>query len=135
MKLVEINRTPSNRQLRQFGVVCSVAVPLLGRLSHPPITVQWILLAIAISVLVVSYFRPQSLRPIFVSLMLITAPIGMIVSELALLTIYFGLFLPFAMFFKLVRRDALQLKLDRTADTYWQEKVEPQKVERYYRQY
>ena len=30
MKLIEINWQPTDRQLRQFGVICLVALPALG---------------------------------------------------------------------------------------------------------
>lgn len=83
---------------------------------------------------VVSWVVPKLIAPLFIGLMLITVPIGMVVSEVAMLLIYLMVFLPIGCCFKLIGRDRLQIRLDRDASTYWQSKQQPASVKSYYRQ-
>ena len=79
--------------------------------------------------------KPQLIRPLFVGLMVIAAPIGMVMGELSMLSIYFCIFLPIGLVFRMLRRDPLQRKIDRTTDSYWQLKTEPKDVASYYRRF
>ena len=135
MKLVEINWSPTHRQLRQFGWLCLVVLPLLGWLwrAHP--TTIAILFGLAMVIACLAYMQPRIVQPLFVGLILLAAPTGMVVGELAMLLIYFVIFLPISLLFRLVRRDALQLRIDRGAESYWQAKPEPKNAASYYRRY
>ena len=82
-----------------------------------------------------SFVWPEAIKPIFVGLMLAAAPIGMVVGELAMLLIFLGVFLPISLIFRLLGRDALRLKVDKNATTYWQPKNEPKQASSYYRRY
>ena len=135
MSLIEVNWSPTSRQLRQFGVLCFIALPVLSWLwgtSSTGIAVWFLLGALLAGT---SFVRPQALRPLFVGLILVTAPLGMIVGEIALLLIYFAIFFPISLLFRIARRDALQLKIDKTLETYWQSKSEPKDASSYYRRY
>jgi hypothetical protein len=77
---------------------------------------------------------PRSLKHVFVGLSLITLPIGLLVSEIVLLLSFFGLFLPVALAFRLLGRDALQRRLEPAAASYWQRKPTPAGVASYLRQ-
>ena len=126
MSIVEINWRPSDRQLRQFGVIACLALPLIGWLwsGGTLAVVGWC--AVAGGVLGgVGLWRPRYLKPVFVVLTLVVLPIGMLLGEVALLVIYFGVFLPIGLIFRLIRRDALQLTFQPTAKTYWQAKKPP----------
>jgi hypothetical protein len=79
-------------------------------------------------------FLPKAVKPLFRGLTIMAAPIGMVIGEFAMLLIYFGVFLPFGLVFRIVKRDALQLKFDRKATTYWQPKRQPGGAASYYRQ-
>jgi hypothetical protein len=135
MKLVEINWSPSTRQLRQFGLLCLVALPAAGWLWGATEPQLWGLLGIAVALAVLGWTRPVFLRPLFIGLMLIAAPIGMIFGEFAMLLIFFGVFLPIGLVFRLMRRDALRLQMDRKKVSHWQPKSEPNDVVRYYQRY
>lgn len=144
MKLVEINWRPGDRQLRQFGLIALVALPFLGWwFSGRPGLSGWTsgqqlavgtLGAIGLLLGAVGLARPQLLRPVFLAAMIIALPIGLVVSELVLLVIYFLLFAPVALLFRVFGRDALERKIDRRATTYWSPKAQPRDVESYFRQ-
>jgi len=134
MALLENNWNPSSRQLRQFGGLCLVALPLLAWLWSGSSTVIAILLLIGSLIAIVAWVYPKAIAPLFVGLMLITMPIGMVVGELAMFLIYMTVFLPIGIYFRITSRDRLRLKLDRQATTYWQPKRQPSSVASYYRQ-
>ena len=93
------------------------------------------LAGVAVIIACLAFLQPRMVRPLFVGLILVAAPIGMIVGELAMLSIYLGIFLPISLLFRIVRRDALQLRIDRQADSYWQSKAEPKDPASYYHRY
>lgn len=134
MTLLETNWNPSSRQLRQFGGLCLVALPLLGWLWSGSSTVITTLTVIGALIAIAAWVYPKSIAPLFVALMLITAPIGMVVGELAMYLIYMTVFLPIGIFFRITSRDRLQMKIDRRAASYWQPKRQPKSVASYYRQ-
>ena len=135
MKLVEVNWTPTPRQLRQFGLVCLVALPFLGWVwSASSATIVW-LAGIGLGLALVGLVIPMALKPVFIGLMLIALPIGMVISELVMVLIYFGVFLPIGICFKLVKRDALKRSLDAQSETYWKPKKAAKNAGSYYRQW
>ena len=134
MSLVQANFQPSPRQLRQFGTICLFALPVIGWMWSASSTVLMSLAVVGAVIAVVSWVVPKLIAPLFIGLMLITVPIGMVVSEVAMLLIYLMVFLPIGCCFKLIGRDRLQIRLDRDASTYWQSKQQPASVKSYYRQ-
>ena len=92
------------------------------------------LLAAGVALAVAGIVAPVALKPIFVALTVLALPIGLIVGELMMLLIYFGVFMPIGLLLRLRKRDALELKYDRLATTYWKPKKQPTDVSSYYRQ-
>ena len=82
----------------------------------------------------VGVVAPKAIKPVFLALTVVTTPIGMVLGKVVMLLVYMGVFLPIGIIFRLTRRDALQLKLDRQARTYWQPKQQPRDVSSYFRQ-
>lgn len=134
MKFVEINWNPTDRQLRQFGVISALVLPGVAWYREGSQVLVIGLAAIGIAIAVVGWFCPRGLKPLFVGLTIVAIPIGMIVGELALLAIYFFVFLPIGLAFRFAGRNSLRLKHDRNATTYWQSKPQPVGVANYYRQ-
>jgi hypothetical protein len=79
--------------------------------------------------------RPALIRPIFVGWMVLAFPIGWAVSLVLLGLVYYGLFLPIGLAFRLAGRDALQLRPRPGASTYWTPRTAPADVRRYFRQF
>ncbi len=143
MKLVEFNWNPTHRQLKQFGLAALVFLPLAGWLATDKprsfdalnLPVVGGLAAAGLLLAVLGFTSPRAIKPIFIGVSLVTMPIGMVVGEFVLLAVFFGLFVPVALIFRLIGRDALQRQLDRNAPTYWQPKHQPSNVRSYYRQF
>jgi len=134
MAIVEINWNPTTRQLRQFGVICLFALPLLGWIWGAELSTLRQLGLAGLAIALVGLVAPKAIKPVFLALTVVTTPIGMVLGELVMLLVYMGVFLPIGMIFRLKKRDALQLKLDRHAKTYWQPKRQPRGASSYYRQ-
>lgn len=123
MSLVEIIWNPSDRQLRQFGLVALVALPLAGWVWGGVGTGLFCAtIAAGALAAVVGLVCPRLLKPLFLALSLAAAPIGLIVSELAMLLIFVVVFLPIGLVFRLLGRDPLARRLDRQAASYWEPK-------------
>lgn len=134
MALFEINHNPTTRQLRQFAAICVFGLPLAGWLFGASWGACAALGAVGLALVVASWVAPRFVKPVFVAAVLLSAPIGLAVGELALLLMYAIVIVPVALIFRLMKRDALKLKMDRDATTYWQPKKQPRDVSSYYRQ-
>jgi len=78
--------------------------------------------------------RPRALRWVFVGWMIAVFPIGWVVSHVLLGVIFFALFTPIAIVFRLIGRDPLRLRTT-DAETHWLPKPPPPGPESYYHQY
>jgi hypothetical protein len=119
MPLIEIHRNPTERQLRQFGAACAIALPLLGWLWGLRIPAIGLLAAAGCIVAVGGWIAPRMLRLPFIVLSLAAAPVGIVVGEVALLVLFFGVFLPMGLLMRLARRDPLERGFEKDAETYW----------------
>ncbi len=77
---------------------------------------------------------PRILKPVFVFLILVASPIGMIMGELAMLAIFFGMVLPIGLLLRSFQRAPLELDLDRDRESYWENKERSEDAATYYRQ-
>jgi len=136
MKLVNVNFHPEPRQLRQFGLVALVAMPLLCWLwSGGSQAATAVGAALGVGCGALGLVFPRGLKPVFILLSLVAYPIGFVVSELLILIVFVGLFVPVGLVFRLLRRDVLKLGFDPQAETYWQPKRQPTDVTSYLRQW
>lgn len=134
MALFEINRTPTDRVLRQFGAIAAIALPTLAWVATRN-TAATIAAAVVGTAALATWPKPQLLKKPFVALSLATAPLGMVLGEALLLAMYFGVFLPIGLLFKLIGRDPLARKFDRTAESYWVPKATSPDAAAYLRQF
>jgi hypothetical protein len=136
MRLVDVNFHPSNRQLRQFGLIALAALPLLGWFwGGGSLQVLSATAAAGAALAALGLVCPRAVQPVFLLLSLVTIPLGMILGELALLLLFYGLVVPLGLVSRLIGRDPLQQRLDRQASTYWQRKEQPSGPASYLRQW
>ncbi|MFO1002212.1 MAG: hypothetical protein U0936_17915 [Planctomycetaceae bacterium] len=135
MAVFRINTTPGNRQLRQFGLLCIVLLPAMAWVWGGSSSTIGAAALIGAGLGVLGILAPGSLKPIFVGLVLVSFPIGLIVGELILLMIFAGVFLPMALLFRLIGRDVLQRRMNAESETFWVPRSAPTNVRRYFQQY
>ena len=128
-KLLALDWHPPDHVVRQFGVIAAFMLPLLawlwlgrpGPSTWTPHATTWMGRAAALGTLLTALgmVRPKWLRPLFVGLCLLAYPLGLVLSAVLLRAVYYGVFTPMALIFRLRGRDALRLRLDPQAETYW----------------
>jgi hypothetical protein len=79
--------------------------------------------------------RPEWMRLIYVGWMVLAFPIGWTVSQIILLSMFFGLFTPIGLVFRLLGRDPLQRARRSGLDSYWEPKPASTDVKRYFKQF
>jgi len=137
MQWTDISFSPRQRTLRQFAVFCLVFFAGLAAWHgawRGRTEVGLTLLALALVIGPLGLIRPRAIRPIYVGWMVLAFPIGWLVSFIVLAIVYYGVFTPIALAFRLVGRDALR-RQPRETDTYWQPKRQVTDIRRYFRQF
>ena len=126
---------PTERQLKQFALILPLAIGLTGWLTGVP-SLPTSLAAIAAATLaLVGQRQPLVVRPVFITATLIALPFGLVLREVVLLCVYFGLVTPIGILFRLLGRDALERRIDRSADSYWRKKESPRAPSSYLRRW
>jgi hypothetical protein len=138
MQWSDISFTPENRTLRQFAALW---IAVFGAMaiwqglarSHPLAGAILGLAATTIGPL--GLVKPQCIRPIYVGWMIVAFPIGWIVSTVLLALLYFGVFTPVGLIFRMTGRDALSLRRPTDRRSYWSEKPAPANARNYFQQF
>ena len=112
--MIAIQWNPKRKQLRQFAGIWFPAFCALVGWSIARKTGHWheveIGWAIAGTVSIAGLVFPPLIRPIFVGLILLTYPIGWVVSHVLLGAIFYGIVTPIGIILRLTGHDPLQLK-------------------------
>jgi len=137
--MISINWHPTNGELRQFAGIWFPAFWLIVGLMVGFRTGWWNIVLplwlVVAALSVVGLARPQLVRPVFVGWMIAAWPIGWAVSHLLLAAVYYLLITPLGLVMRLYGRDKLQMRLDRSAETYWTPRPAPPPAGRYFRQF
>ena len=138
MKWSDIPFQPTARTLRQFAACWLAAFLFLGlsqyHFKHRP-HLGLVLIGGALLLGIPGLLRPKWVRPIFVGWMVVAFPIGWIVSMLMLLLLYFAVFAPMGLLFRLIGRDVLVRRSTPGRETFWVLKRSAVDVRQYFRQY
>jgi len=129
---------PTERMLRQFAAIWIVffgAIAAWQRFHHHRETLAIVLAVLAVTVGPIGVAWPRAIRPIFVGWMTLAYPIGWTVSRIVLGAVFYGLFTPIGIVFRLMGRDELGLKRQPQAATYWQPKPRASDKAQYLRQF
>ncbi len=138
MAVLEINKDPSRRDLRWFGLLLPLFVAVVGALvwrrtgSLTPATATWV---IGGTLCAVFALWPASRRPLYVGWMYAVYPIGWTVSHVLLGIVYFLVLTPIGLLMRMLGRDPMERRIDRTASSYWVRHDQSDRVDRYLRQF
>ena len=138
MQWSDLPLNPSRRTLRQFAGLWIVFFGALacwqgfGR-GRVGVAVALALLAVAVGALGLA--RPRLIRPIFVGWMVAAYPIGWVISRLLTAVLYYGLFTPVGLLFRLAGRDPLMLRRRADLPSYWLPRPATTDARRYLREF
>ena len=135
--MIAIQWNPSTKQLRQFaGIWFPAFCALVGwSIGHKTghwseVEIGWVLAGL---LSVGGLVLPALIRPIFVGLILLTFPIGWVVSHLLLGLIFYGVVTPIGLILKISGHDPLQLKKP-SGNSVWKTSVGKTDATRYLQQ-
>jgi hypothetical protein len=138
MQWSDISFKPANRVLRQFA---GFWILFLGGLAcwhgflRGNTWLAVVLACLAITVGPLGLVKPQAIRWIYVGAMLLAFPIGWLLSRVVLTILFYGVFTPIALLFRIIGRDALGLKKRPESASYWVLKPRAVGPEDYFRQF
>jgi Saxitoxin biosynthesis operon protein SxtJ len=138
VSVIERKPRPSRGDLRAFGPILAVWVAAVGavalfRYDAPRVAaVLWIVGA----PFPLLYFAVPALRiPMYQGYMRLFFPLGWLVSHAVLAVLFYGIVTPVALLLRLLGRDPLKRRWDRSAASYWTEHRTGGDASRYLRQF
>lgn len=137
MQWTDVTKPPTDRMLRQFGLLLALVVGVWAGLRGwrtGADTISQVLAGVAAVAGALGLAAPRVLRPVFTSWMVLAFPIGWTVSRLVLLAIFYLVFTPLALVFRALGRDALDLRR-RDVTSFWAPKSRPTGLRQYFRQF
>lgn len=139
MPLVEINWNPDTRQLRLFGLsALAASVVLAGVMVFVwTVALLWavVVLGAGAALWLCSLIQPRAARALYVVLTAAVLPIGLAVSFVLLAAFYFLLLTPVGLVFRLLGRDPLHRRFDRSCRSYWTPRRPPASADQYFHQF
>jgi hypothetical protein len=138
MQWSDIQFSPSAKTLRQFAglwLACFGGLALWEGFIRGHATTAAVFFTLALAVGPLGLVWPSVVRPIYVAWMVLAFPIGWAVSQLTLALLFYGLFTPIGLVFRLIGRDPLHLARPQGVETYWSRKVTPADPRRYFQQF
>lgn len=128
--MLKLDLNPKPQVLGQFAWIAVAGLPLIAftvlRLCGAWSFTHWAFLgAIAVGVLQLLTWlagMKAPTRAVFVAIMVLAFPIGFVVSQVLMAVIFYLVMTPIGLAFRLMGRDAMGRKLDRSRTSYWHDR-------------
>lgn len=136
--MIQIDLTPDIRKLRQFGWFGLIGFGVIGFMAYHKfgsINAAIMIWSLAIVAPLLGLFAPKALKPLYLVLTVVAFPIGFIISHLVLGILFYGVFTPVGLFFRLIGRDSLSRSITGKEETHWNDKGPARPPRDYYRQF
>ena len=136
--MIHINRNPSRRDLWVFAVCWLLAGLLItARLWWKAYSSTTLTAAGGMSLLalVLAVTWPAALRKLYVGMMIVTYPLGVVISYVILFVVFFGVFWPIGLLLWCLGRDPLDRAWDPTVSSYWSPRPPDPALQRYFQQF
>ena len=139
MSVVQINRNPTRRELKQFGFIWLGFLLLFGAIAYfkfdSQLAALWLWVA-AVVVPILGWLVPAFMRLVFLGMSYLAWPIGFVVSHVVLAVVYYLVLTPIGLLTRIFGYDSMKKRFDPEAESYWIERsseaVDPK---RYFRQF
>lgn len=139
--MIKLQLSPEARILRQFAWVSLFAFPLVAWvLCHLTLGLSsaWVYGTASVGVVVLltelAGFHAVPLL-VFRALVILSFPIGLVVFSVVTAAVYYLVFTPMALGFRLIGRDAMNRKLDGSSKSYWTERPATRPASSYFKLY
>ena len=138
MQWSDIQFKPARTTLRQFAGLWLVffgGLALWEALVQGRSGLASILALLALTIGPLGLARPDWMRLIYVGWMILAFPIGWTVSHVILAVMFYGLFTPIGLVFRLLGRDPLHRARRPELESYWAPKPTLTDLRRYFKQF
>lgn len=144
---VELNLRPDAATLRRFGFIAFVGFGALAVCARLEVlafahglggardTVALALAALGVLAATSSLVHPPLNRPLWIALMLVGYPIGLVLSHVILAVLFFGVFAPIGVLLRALGKDPMQRHPSADARSYWTDAPPADAKDRYFRQF
>ncbi len=138
--MIKLQLNPTAKLLRQFAWVAVPGFAMLAlalhRLTGLPNVGAIGLAAVGPITLMAQLLGVRSV-PLFVwrALTVLTYPLGFVLFPILVGLVYYGVFTPIGLVFRALGRDSLQLRLDRSQVSYWNERKTAKPSSSYFKLY
>ena len=119
--LEEIKNIKSKKNdIRNFGLIIgAVLIAIVMLLFWKEKQSYHILMTVGVVLCVTSLILPVILKPFYFAWMTFAVILGWIMTRVILSLIFYGIITPIGLFSRLVGKEFLNLKLNKTENTYW----------------
>lgn len=137
MQWSDVTARPSEKVLRQFAVLCLIVFGIMGGVAlwrQSGLTATAAIAGAGVLAGLVGVVRPAAIRWVYSAWMIAVFPIGWTISRLMLAGLFYLVFTPVGIVFRLIRRDALCLRRPEAA-SLWARKAGATSADQYFRQF
>jgi hypothetical protein len=138
MQWSDIQFRPPIKTLRQFAglwLACFGGLAVWEGVVREHTNLAVTLAVLALTIGPVGTIWPRVMRPIYVAWMVLAFPIGWTVSQVILALMFYGLFTPIGLIFRIIGRDPLHRARRPGLESYWSPKATPADPRRYFKQF
>jgi multisubunit Na+/H+ antiporter MnhG subunit len=138
MRWSDIPFNPSHTTLRQFAGLCLIVfggMALWESVGKGRVELALLCGFAAVMIGAIGLARPDLIRWVYVCWMVLAFPIGWTISQALMVLLFYGLFTPVGLIFKMIGRDPLYRARRPASKSYWTPKPMPHDVRRYFKQF
>ncbi|MBH57011.1 MAG: hypothetical protein CMJ82_07480 [Planctomycetaceae bacterium] len=138
MAFVEINKNPPRAQLASFGRLWTPVFAMFFSLMfwNAALFLGCVIsLIIGVLIALIGWINPQWLKPVFVTLAIVTFPLGMFIGFVLMAGVYYLCIVPIGVMLRIFGKDPLTKRWDREAESYWIERSDMAPVAQYFKQF
>lgn len=125
------------KRQKKYGVIGAIVFAALALAFYTQVAVphRWVFVGLAAFFALGAVGASELIRPVYLIALVATFPIGLVVGPIIMAVMFFVIFMPVALIFKLIGRDTMARRFDEAAPSYWIERRPTTDVKRYFRQF
>jgi len=127
----------SKKALRRFGIILGIGLCCVaGIMFLKDNPYRFIAGGVGLLILITGLIIPESIKPFYKTWTAAGLTIGMIITRVILIVIFYFVITPFGLFVRLIlKKDLLDEKIDKNAQTYWKKHEPVADKSRYLKKY
>ena len=116
-----MTKEATKKQLRTFGITLALVLIIFGFIQFLKgnIFIYKCLFGLAFVTLTTAFLIPIVIKPLYIGALYLSHALGWFNTRLILGILFYLIFTPIAMIFRIIGRDPLERKFDKNAPSYW----------------